>query len=305
MAKNRIFDVLADNLKLISKREQELDRLLVGQFREVVEAYAAEGSPYFGKVSSPAEEIKELYRLVYREGLLCTEEFARFCLEFGRLFGDNTTGVNPPFEMLQHSDLSRAKDEFALKAKEGKVLYIRNPYCDQAFRCFARGNKGMRAVYSQGYASACEDVYNGRGNYVILPIYNSKDGCLITFRRMLRKYDLKIASACFMETEDGDIILYGLAQREQPADDGECLELSVILPEDVTASRFLTVCEVFGLQLRHIHTVPLEYAPDSLSRHEIYLCFERKEANLSMLTLFLDASHIRYEIEGIYNIINQ
>ena len=291
MGNERDFDTLSDNLSLIDKWKKNLSKVLAGQYREALIAFSE--SDHRDTFASPPEEAAWLFRRLNGSSPMCSEDFALFCLAYGDHFGQ-TTPVNT-FSTHEEQDLSSSE----------KALFMRNPYGDRAFRHFSSLNKGMKSVYSQSYSSACEEVYNGRGSYVILPIHNIKDGSLTTFRRMLRKYDLKITAACSVETDDGDYILYGLAQKFLRSDVGNYVDMSVVFPEGTSLTEFLTCCEILGLQLRYINSVPLEYASDTLAKHEIHVCFDCRQANPGIFALFLDASHIRYEIEGIYNIINE
>lgn len=291
MAEHRSFDILAGNLDLIHGRMGDLRQILSGQYREAVLLYAEKREN--DAFSSPSEEAAVLFRRICPTIPLCSTEFALFCMEFGELFRDELSIAS-----LFPSDEQEAAEEI------GKTVYMQNVYGDRAYRHFSSEIPGLRGAYSVGYASACEEVYYGRSNYVILPIYHSKDGSLITFRRMLTKYDLKITSACPVETDDGDVVLYVLAQKGLSDTPGDYMDMSFVPPDGSTAAQFLSLCELFGLQLRIMNSVPLEYASDTMGKHEISATFLCSGANLISFALFLTASHTRYDIEGIYNIIN-
>ncbi len=291
MALERDYEVISDNIRLISERKRDLSLMMAGQYREVLKVY--ESSAERIGFSASAEEAEWLFRRIWEDCPLCSEEFALFCLAFGERFGDRLTPLKSPFREEEQEDPEAV----------GKTVYMRNVYGDRAFRRFSSAIHGLKSVHSASYAAACEEVYYGRSSHVILPVYQSRDGFLITFRRMLKKYDLKITAACAVETDEGDAVLYGLAKKELPSHRGEYLDLSLVLSEGMSSAQFFPLCGLFGLQVRLINSMPLEYASDSLNKHELHVSFTCRNAELESFALFLDASHTRYEIEGIYNII--
>ncbi len=291
MELERDFDVISENVRLIQKRKEELLQILLGQYREALTVY--EGLLQRSELSSPSDEAAWLFRKIYGDHHLCSAEFALFCLAFGEKF---------PHRLDSLQSLLREEEQESPE-ETGKTAYLQNIYGDYAFRRFSSVFRELKPMYSTSYASACEEVYYGRSSYVILPIYHSRDGYLITFRRMLRKYDLKLTSVCSVETDEGDIVLYGLAQKELARDRGDCLDLTLILPEGASAAQFFPICEHFGIVARLINSIPLEYASDSLNKHELHVIFSSENASFESFALFLDASHTRYEIEGIYNIL--
>lgn len=80
------------------------------------------------------------------------------------------------------------------------VAYLQNSYSDEAFSAFSEylcGTDGHidmpDRILCDDLASVCEAVENGSAAYCILPIENLSEGRLSGVRRLLFRYDLRIA----------------------------------------------------------------------------------------------------------------
>ena len=62
----------------------------------------------------------------------------------------------------------------ALNAQEGKCVYFRNAYSDEAFRLFSPFLSFPTANYTDSPTAACREVYNELATFAILPITSSK-----------------------------------------------------------------------------------------------------------------------------------
>jgi len=290
MADQRDFDVLSRNLRLIDGRQHDLAVLRKGQYREALRLMAE--SDEAEKGSAPTDRAVQLFRGLYGDAPLCSHEFARLCVEFGACFGDRLSlrALLPKEEQEPSGELNQ-------------TVYVRNGYTDRAYRRFSQTFERMRSAYSPGYSSACEEVYYGRSTHVILPVYSSRDGILITFRRMLRKYDLKLSSACPIEMETGETVYYALAQKGIPTERADYLDGTFVIPDGVTTAEFLGICEGFGLSISLINTMPEDDTAGFLVKNELGATFFCKNADVTSFVFFLNASHTRHNIEGLYNIL--
>jgi len=286
----RDFNVQAENIRLIEKRKEEQDLLLWAQYREAVHLAAREQKESTEEIA--IHEVVDIFGRISGKESLISPQFALFCSEYSRFFGRSFS-----LKRLMQSEETEVSED------AGRAVYLKSLSADRAYRTFSSRLDGLTAAYSQSYAASCEEVYYGRSLYVILPIYNSGDGSLLTFRRMLGKYDLKITWVCSVEMDEGDFVLYALARKGLYNEKGSYMDVSVILPDDVAPSDFLKSCEVFGLKPLLINSVPLYYDSDSFGKHELNLHFSSENAHVTDFILFLEASHIRYNVEGIYNII--
>lgn len=292
MLTERDRSVLAENQRVIAERKRDLELMLSGQFRETVMIHA-ESEPKHGDFN-PTYDAAGLYARVCGDTALCSAEFAMFCVEYADIYRKRISLK----ALLQN-------DENEPPAEPGRTSYLKNSFTDKAYRVFSSKIRGLTAAYYQSYAAACEEVYYGRSAYVILPVYNSSDGKLISFKRMLTKYDLKISAACMIDMDEDSTVQYVLARKGLVFDSPEFFDAAVVLPDGVSPGAFLTACEVFGVSALLIHSVPLEYSSDSYGRHELSIQFYVKDANFSAFVLFLEASHIRYSIEGLYRVYGE
>lgn len=281
--------VLSENQRVIAERKQDLAVMLAGQFREAV-MIDAESAPKHGDIN-PAHDAAKLYARICGNTELCSVEFALFCAEYADIYRKRISLKS----LLQN-------DESEPPAEPGRTAYLKNSFTDKAYRIFSSKIRGLTAAYYQGYAAACEEVYYGRSANVILPMYNSTDGKLISFKRMLTKYDLKITAACRIDIDEDSSVLYVLAKKGVTFDSPEFFDVAVVLPDGVSPATFLTACESFGMKTLLLNSVPLEYASDSYGKHELSIQFFAKGANFAGFALFLEASHIRYNIEGLYKL---
>ena len=78
------------------------------------------------------------------------------------------------------------------------------------------------------------------------------------------------------------------------------LDLSAVLDEEPTPGAFLSACETLGAVLLSVHSRPVGYAEERVS---LDFEFDIRRADASALSLYLDSSHIRYEIVGCYDVI--
>lgn len=74
--------------------------------------------------------------------------------------------------------------------ENNKIAYIQSPYSDAAYRAFERALGRASVVYPDSFSAACEEVYNGRAGYCILPCESSEDGLLYGFLKLIVKYEL-------------------------------------------------------------------------------------------------------------------
>ncbi len=88
------------------------------------------------------------------------------------------------------------------------VAYVTGSAADAPFLSFAdefsaRRHVRLRPHHAKHIAAACDCVLDGEADLAIVPIWNSRDGRLRSFYRMIDGYDLKILSV--VETAADDI----------------------------------------------------------------------------------------------------
>ncbi len=70
------------------------------------------------------------------------------------------------------------------------IAYMKNPHSDTAYRYFKCSLGQAEALYPDSFSAACEEVYNGRAGYCILPYESSEDGPIYGFLKLIDKYEL-------------------------------------------------------------------------------------------------------------------
>ena len=133
-----------------------------------------------------------------------------------------------------------------------RISYQKNSYADEAYQQFSKLLDEARAAYASGFQAVCEEVYNGLSEYCILPVENSAEGRLGSFARLIRRYDLKIAATCDVQTDEDKITRFALlrksiAEISAPAELPRYFEFSCELTEDLQMNDLLTAAELCGL----------------------------------------------------------
>ena len=234
------------------------------------------------------DELREYYSSAFHtEDLIC-DGFARFCAE-----------ISPNFEEVVniHSDPDAEADD-----SQSKIAYLKNAFSDKAFTLFSAEMKRPTAGYSATFRDVCEEVYYGRSRYAILPIYSSTDGILTSFRSLILKYDLKICMTAQIETDNESFTRFALLQKGLPSHTGSytlpiVLYISVSLSKKQNLSALISAISALGAEIKLISTSPGEYYTGEYS---FDIVLETNMNSLSALYLFMECTHVRYNIIGDY-----
>lgn len=194
-----------------------------------------------------------------------------------------------------------------VRDRVSKIVYLQNMFSDRAYNIFAKAMHGASASYLPGFHEICEEVYYERCDYAIFPIYTSKEGQLISFRKMISKYDLQIVLECDIEANDETVMRFALVTKGMgdlsfmnPSYD-KCRFMDVsIVPDDAPriAEIFLSL-DALGAKVMSVNSMPLEYLND---RYSFDIQLDIENASLKAILTFFEASHLRYDIAGIFDI---
>ena len=220
-------------------------------------------------------------------------DFALFCRCFAKY-----TCVTPP-ETFFSSPLAR--DGIS------KIVYLQNFFSDRAYNIFSKALHGASASYLPGFHEICEEVYYERCDYAIFPIYTSREGQLISFRKMISKYDLQIVLECDIETNDETVLRFALVTKgagdpsfmNPSYDKCRFMDVSIVPNEDPHIAEIFLSLDALGAKVISVNSIPLEYLNDKYS-FDIQLDIEN--ASLKAILTFFEASHLRYDIAGIFDI---
>ncbi|MBQ7921955.1 MAG: hypothetical protein IJ325_05175 [Clostridia bacterium] len=273
-------DIIKANLALTEEKKQLWQRLRMHQFAQALQENKPEASPadigaYYANLCGVPDTTENL----------CGTEFAYFCTYITELFG------------WRYPELNAEPEE--LDSKNRKTAYLQNSFSDKAYGLFSEEIPGMTAEYYPGFAEACEEVYDNRCKYVILPLYTSSDGRLISFQKLIAKYDLKICMTAEINLSDENKMHFALLRKGIAVPvDHEFMDITLVLSEDVPMGRFLSACEALGASTLTMNTIPLAYADET---EEFCIHFHTAKADIAALILFFEASQIRYTLNGIYS----
>lgn len=85
------------------------------------------------------------------------------------------------------------------------IHWCYNDYENAAFIEFSKLFSSCDEIRAENFNNVCENIISDK-TFGIVPIMNSNDGRLMSFYRLLDKYDLKISSTCDVENLNGDNI---------------------------------------------------------------------------------------------------
>ena len=145
----------------------------------------------------------------------------------------------------------------------GRIVYQRNRYTDDAYLSFANLVPGARAAYVHSFHAACEEVYNGHCEYCILPLENAVEGELVGFAKLISQYDLKIAACCdIMGTDASRQTRFALLRRNMlpflagDLKKNEFFRFSLPVLQSISVSDILSAAKFYGLQFISMNTLP-------------------------------------------------
>ena len=244
-----------------------------------------EGSAHLG-----AREICHLFKGMLPKS--CYEDRAMLCM---------TLGASPRYS----ADMRKSSlfGEQIAAGLHGKVSLVRNNYNELAFARFSKIITRPKEIFSSSFVSVCEDVYDNRSEFCILPVENSQSGRLFGFYSMIDRYELKICAVCELEAEgesEGSV-KYALVGRSLPDRVPKRsrwnFEFSVISEDGAAFFDIKRASEVFGARLVKIDSLPVEYDGGS---QKYYFTFDLPWANIAAFDLFLSEEYARYTSVGAY-----
>lgn len=289
---NEKLGVIRENLRRTDTARIRGLEIRVSHLNDLADAIAR--SPESG--DSP-EELRELYALAV--GVSRDEVYPD---NMNRSF---VAGFDLHFSVLERIYLCRriasvSGMSFLAVSPDGeganRISYLRNSYADAAYAAFSSVLTTPSVTYCRDFTGVCEDVYYGRTKYCILPIENTADGTLPGFRRLIAKYELKMALTCSVETSGSGVAKFALLKKnigrtEVPAKavSGAYFDFTVNLRDDGSASSFglgdlLTAAGLCGMRLCKIDSLPTEY-PDEYSYELLLSDSGDLEGFLAVLTL--------------------
>ncbi len=193
-----------------------------------------------------------------------------------------------------------------------RIGYFRNAYADAAFRIFSGVIENPAVIYAEDFTAVCEEVYYERADMCMLPLDSSRDAKLISFYRLIDKYELSPILSCDVTTPDGSVTTRYALFKKSPAlpkkevtekCDRFFFEFSLIPNDGPILCEVLSAASKCGLSLYKVDSIPLSYNENEFSC-DVILKVGSTEG-LEAFVLFLTLAIPQYEPLGFYGHISE
>lgn len=302
-------EIIGENLSLLESDSTKISERRLVQLRELA-AFVARNN-FFLDSEIPAEDFGELFRPCdisedtpdEAKNYLASAEDALFLCD--KLYVCKY--IAEESEKRKKSLLPRLLSTEPY-SNEVKIAYFKNAYADAAFRSFSQIFENPSVIYAPDFSAACEEVYYGRADMCMLPLDSSRDAKLISFYRLIDKYELNPIFSCDITTPDGSVTTryallkksIGLPKAEHREKCDFCFfEFTVIPDRDGTLGDVLTAAKEFGLSVYKLDSIPLTYSDSEFSYDVILKVGDMK--SLEAFVLFMTFVFPQYEPLGVYN----
>ena len=186
-----------------------------------------------------------------------------------------------------------------------KISYLKNRYNDLAFDYFSHSVPNAKPDFASSFTECCENVFDGRCEYCILPIMNSNDGRLMSFYSLLDRYELKICETVDIDAENSSstmkIALIGRTCKLQTGrvqKNKKCVfEFSIIADNTDFFAFLFEGANKIQARLNCIDSIPIEYTPHL---QKFFFSFSLPHANNLIFRAFIALNHQSYTSIGIY-----
>lgn len=288
MNTQQAIDILGENIRIFSERTSGAEHQRNICIRHLMEHLCAQ---------TEADAPHKLYRSfcdVLKESR--PSDRAAFCLYLS--------------ERLRQKDAPSWEARFSsaeqvAAGSHGKIALVRNRLNEEAYRTFAQAITAAKAYYLPSFSDTCEDVFDNRCEFGILPVENTTDGKLFGFYAMLDRYELKICAACQLEPDHSEgTVRYALVGKNLPSRIPKHVEwhfeCSVVEEIGKFPSDIVEISSLFDAVLIKIDSLPVLY-DDRLQK--IYFTFRLSSQKAEAFHLYLTMEYVRYSLIGFYPIL--
>lgn len=271
--KNKL-SVIRDNLLLASSSKKLADAIVASQREEIVIA--------LGTGSVSFEEAAEIFSQTFDSPLL-SAEFLSFCIELsnsGKLIGCDS------FNFLNN----------------GKISCMQNEYSDAALKLLGEKLR-LEKEFESDFASVCEAVYSKRCDYALLPLYNTRDGLIVSLYKLVQRYDLHIFASVRVLMADGNTETEFFVVSDKPQYYEKPISrilLSVTHFSDDTVSHLLSAFSENGIIVKYINTLPIQYTDD---KTESVMILDVSAVPVLSVKCFIEAALPYSTTVGVYSIV--
>lgn len=244
------------------------------------------------------QENKNVLSYVFSE--LTNDERIYLCRVITELYSRNG-GKNSVSYLTQNN----------VQTKSNRIAYLRNSYTDTAYDIFGRQLDEPTVMYSLDFNNVCEDVYYGRANLCILPIQNSTEGNLVSFRNLINKYDLKTVMTCLVDTAYNNYTKFALLKKNietirmksHNVRYDNFFEFNITLSDATNLASLLKAAEGYNLRLNKIDSMPVSYSESEYS-YDIVMALNESDFDLMCLICYLYLEMPQFTPAGLYKHIH-
>lgn len=151
--------------------------------------------------------------------------------------------------------------ELVRKLNSVKIAYwYSNSYAKDAYLKFKKLFKVCSEIPVESINAVCESVDDENFVFGIIPVINSTDGRLMSFYRLLDKYDLKISAICKIENHGGGgFTKYALVSK-QPIDVDMKKKKTIEFSTNKSISKFVSFIDNIDSAFGEITSIPSPYS---------------------------------------------
>ena len=187
----------------------------------------------------------------------------------------------------------------AERGLNSKIALIESAGSNRAFELFAAKLRGVGAIHTETFESACSAVSERQADYAVIPLYSLSDGRLDGLYRIVEKYGLCIIMSCRVPSSDGNVTTYALLGREVRDIDfcgASKLEIKVTLGSASEMTEIMCAASFFGAEVERVEPMPSLYGRDNTFGFVLLV----EGAELAPLVLYLSLFCSQYIPLGLY-----
>ena len=163
------------------------------------------------------------------------------------------------------------------------AYWYSNAYAKEAFDRFGKLFESCDGIAVDSFNAVCERIEDDN-TFGVIPIINSGDGRLISFYRMLDKFDLKISAVCTIENHGNDgftkFALVGKRLGKIDLENKSSIEFCV----SQRVSEYICIADLLNAELGEITSIPSLY---SASEYTNYITITADRNSLSILWTYI------------------
>ncbi len=178
------------------------------------------------------------------------------------------------------------------------IACFSNRAADEAYEEFAKHIPRSDQVICESIAAVCEEVYDGRCELCLLPIYTSADGLMQNVYRHTVRFGLAPIMSIDMQSDGDYFVRYFLFAANPCKRKGADTVSLTVVPDDEAEIAFLPAALAsYGASLEDMHSLSHSLYEE---RCAFRFDFKMKDADMMKILLFLQINFPRFEINGIY-----